>query len=100
MAIPARRVVGGLSERSLSSRSRERRREAVPALDAVVEPLVQHDVTQPSIAECARQIRTNRFENGMTMPAGARLDLGESRIVIDANLQVWIRNRSARVVFE
>src|SRR5690606_41153417 len=49
--------------------------EAVAALEAIIEPLVQHDVAQPAIAEIACELRANRLEHRMAMPARARLDL-------------------------
>src|SRR5689334_1037786 len=85
---------GGLGVCSAARRARE----AVAALDAVVEPFVQHDVAQPAIAELARELRAQCFEHRVTMPARAGLYFGEPRIVINANLQIRIRERCAGVV--
>ena len=60
--------------------------ECVAALDAIVEPLVEHDVSQPSISELARELRSDCFEHRVAMPACARLHLGQPSIVIDTNL--------------
>src|SRR6185436_6218392 len=76
----------------------QRAREVVAALDAVVEPLVQHDIAQPAIAELARELRAQCFEHRVTMPARAPLHFSEARIVINANLQIRVRERRAGVV--
>src|SRR5690606_34526216 len=72
--------------------------EAVAALEAIIEPLVQHDVAQPAIAEIACELRANRLEHRMAMPARARLDFREPRVMVDADLQIRIRDGSARLV--
>src|SRR5688572_26625712 len=81
----------------LRSSAVRRAREAVAALDAVVEPLVQHDVAQPTIAELARELGAQRFEHRMAMPACAGLYFREARVVINANLQIRVRERHAGV---
>src|SRR5687768_2523743 len=75
-----------------------RARETVAALDAVIEPLVKHDVAQPAVAELARELRAESFEQRVTMPASAGLHFGEPRVVINANLQIRIGERHAGVV--
>src|SRR5690606_850609 len=79
-------TAAGVAEEDRSGRSAE----AVSALDAVVEPLIEQDVAQPPLAQVARQLRADRIEQRMPAPARAGLHLREPRVVIDADQEVGI----------
>ena len=64
------------------------------AVAAVFEPLVEQHIAQPALAQCGAEPVADTLQTRVPDPAAAVTRLGETRIVIDAHLEIRIGESS------